>query len=128
MINSDYDFLKASLEAKLSIIGEGSDKRADIVIQQAPDALDQTQFAAERDLTVSLLNRDSQMFRRVQGALQRIADGSYGICLSCEDPIRPKRLHAVPWAELCLVCQERSDVRAAGVPGANDEAVELGIG
>jgi DnaK suppressor protein len=78
---------------------------------------------------VSLLNRDSQMFRRLQAALQRIADGSYGICLSCEDPIRAKRLQAVPWAELCLVCQERSDLRAAGVPGAgNDEAVELGIG
>src|SRR5690349_11694056 len=128
MINADLHLLRTTLETKLATLATGSGKREGIVIQQSPDALDQTQFAAERDLTVSLLNRDSQIFRRVQGALQRIADGSYGICLSCEDPIRPERLQAVPWAELCLVCQERSDVRAAGVPGANDEAFELGIG
>lgn len=129
MINTDLHLLKATLETKLATLAAGSDKREGIVIQQSPDALDQTQFAAERDLTVSLLNRDSQMFRRVQGALRRMEDGSYGICLSCEDPIKPNRLQAVPWAELCLVCQERSDLRAAGVPGAgNDPAVELGIG
>ena len=128
MINADLHLLRTTLETKLATLATGSDKREDIVIQQSPDALDQTQFAAERDLTVSLLNRDSQMFRRVQGALQRIADGSYGICLSCEDPISPKRLQAVPWAELCLICQERSDLRAAGVPSADGEtSVELPI-
>jgi DnaK suppressor protein len=103
-------------------------KRADIVIQQSADDLDQTQFATERDLTVSLLNRDSQMSRRVKGALRRMEDGTYGTCLACEEPISVKRLQAVPWAELCLHCQERSDLTAAGALGADHEAgVELGV-
>jgi DnaK suppressor protein len=54
-------------------------------------------------------------------------DGTYGICLCCEDPISVKRLQAVPWAELCLGCQERSDRAAARVPGGDvDQGVELG--
>ena len=128
MRNTDFDLLRATLEAKLAAIATGSDKRADIVIQQTPDALDQTQYAAERDLTVSLLNRESQMSRRLRGALQRLHDGIYGICLACEDQISVKRLWALPWAELCLGCQERSDMAAAGVLGAdNDQTAELEI-
>ena len=66
------------------------------------------------------------MSRGVKRALQRMEDGAYGICLSCEDPITPKRLQAVPWAELCLNCQERSDLKAGGVLGADqDQGVEV---
>lgn len=126
MSNSDLDLLKATLEAKLVDITSGSDKRADIVIQPSPDALDQTQYSAERDLAVSLLNRETKLSRRVQGALRRIDDGGYGVCQICDEPISVKRLHAVPWAELCLGCQERSDRAAAGaMRGDIDQTVEL---
>ena len=129
MNDTNFGLLKATLETKLATIATGSDKRADLVIQQSPDDLDQTQFATERDLAVSLLNRDTQMSRRVKGALRRMEDGTYGTCRSCEEPISVKRLQAVPWAELCLHCQERSDLMAAGVLGADQEqGVELGIG
>ena len=129
MNNTDFELLKDTLQTKLTTIVAGSDKRGDIVIQQSADALDQTQFAAERDLVVTLLNRDTQMSRRVKGALQRMEEGTYGTCLACDDPISVKRLQAVPWAELCLRCQERSDLLAAGVLGADHESgVQLGIG
>ena len=129
MNNTDFELLKDTLQTKLATIVAGSDKRGDIVIQQSADALDQTQFAAERDLVVTLLNRDTQMSRRVKGALRRMEGGTYGTCLACDDPISVKRLQAVPWAELCLRCQERSDLTAAGVLGADhQEGVQLGIG
>jgi DnaK suppressor protein len=129
MNNTDLNLLKANLQTKLATIVNGSGKRGDIVIQQSADALDQTQFATERDLAVSLLNRDTQMSRRVKGALRRVEEGTFGTCLNCEEPISVKRLQAVPWAELCLRCQERSDLIAAGVIGADHESgVQLGIG
>ena len=129
MNNTDFDLLKDTLQTRLATIETGSDKRGDIVIQQSADALDQTQFAAERDLAVTLLNRDTQMSRRVKAALGRMGDGTYGTCLNCEDAINVKRLQAVPWAELCLRCQERSDLTAAGVFGAgHQEGVQLEIG
>jgi DnaK suppressor protein len=129
MNNTDFELLKTTLQNKLKTIVTGSDKRGDIVIQQSADALDQTQFAAERDLVVTLLNRDTVMSRRVKAALGRMEDGTYGICLTCEDSISVKRLQAVPWAELCLRCQDRSDLTAAGVLGAGQgEGVQLEIG
>ena len=129
MKNTDFELLKDILQSKLSAIATGPDKRGDIAIQQSPDALDQTQFAAERDLVVTLLNRDTQMARRVKAALGRMRDGTYGACLTCEDSISVKRLQAVPWAELCLRCQERSDLTAAGVLGDDHESgVRAGIG
>jgi len=80
-------------------------------------------------LVVTLLNRHTQMFRRVKAALHRVEEGTYGTCLTCEESISVKRLQAVPWAELCLRCQERSDLKAAGVLGADHESsVQLGLG
>ena len=128
MNNTDFNKLKTALQTKLIAIAAGPDKRGGIVIQHSADALDQTQFAAERDLVVSLLNHDTQMSRRLKGALQRMEEGTYGICLACEESIGVKRLQALPWAEFCLRCQERSDMTAAGILiGDREDGVPLGI-
>lgn len=78
------------------------------------------QSAAQRDLAVSLLNRGAKTYRSVESALRRIEDGTYGVCLSCDEPISAKRLHAVPWAEFCLTCQARLDAQARGLGGGAD--------
>ena len=67
------------------------------------------QLASERELAIRSLDRDSQLLRKVRTALARIADGSYGVCLHCEEEINPKRLAAVPWTAYCIQCQEASD-------------------
>lgn len=45
-----------------------------------------------------------QELRLLDLALQRIRDGSYGICMKCGDEISPERLNAVLYAQLCRVC------------------------
>ena len=116
----DLRDLKASLEdLRLDSISSVR-KRDHIVIEQTADALDQTQSAAQRDLAVSLLNRGAKTYRSVESALRRIEDGTYGVCLSCDEPISAKRLHAVPWAEFCLTCQARLDAQARGLGGGAD--------
>ena len=62
------------------------------------------------------LNRntiDMKLLREITAALLRIEQGSYGICLECEEPISPKRLDAVPWARYCVKCQELIAARIA---------------
>jgi DnaK suppressor protein len=49
------------------------------------------------------------MLRQIRRALARIADGSYGVCLHCDEDISPKRIAAVPWAAYCIKCQEQVD-------------------
>ena len=109
MKKSDIRTLTENLQARQAAITNNASKRKDIVVQQAPDAFDQVQLNAERDLTVTLLNHEAILLNNLSAALRRIADGSYGICEQCDEEISPKRLKAVPWAMLCLNCQEKSD-------------------
>ena len=62
------------------------------------------------------LNRntiDMKLLREVTGALRRIEQETYGICMECEEAISPKRLEAVPWARYCVTCQESIAARIA---------------
>lgn len=71
--------------------------------------MDEVLLANERELIVERLNREAHLIRQVADALDRITTGEYGICLECEEPISAKRLTALPWAALCLSCQESAD-------------------
>ena len=100
---------KAILEAKAAELSAGLRNRDDIAIEKTPDATDEVQLAGERELAIRTLDRESNLLRQVRGALARIADGSYGVCLHCEEDIKPKRLDAVPWTKYCIKCQEAAD-------------------
>ncbi len=80
-----------------------------ITIEKSADALDEVQHAAERELAIRNLDRESNLLRNVRLALRRIEDGSFGVCLHCEEEISPKRVAAVPWAPFCIQCQEQAD-------------------
>jgi DnaK suppressor protein len=99
----------AALESKKAELSASLRNRDDIAIEKSPDALDEVQFARERELAIRNLDRESILLRNVKSALARIADGTYGICLHCEEEIKPKRLEAVPWAKYCIACQEAAD-------------------
>ncbi len=109
MNKTELEKHKAVLEAKRAELSVGLRNRADIAIEKTPDALDEVQLAGERELAIRNLDRESSLLRSVRGALARIADGSYGICLHCEEEIKPKRLDAVPWTKYCIRCQEAAD-------------------
>src|SRR6266496_1880235 len=109
MTQTELNKYKAMLEAKQAELSAGLRNREDIAIEKTPDAIDEVQLAGERALAIRNLDRESNLLRNVKGALARIADGSYGICLHCEEEIKPKRLEAVPWAKFCIRCQEAAD-------------------
>ena len=45
----------------------------------------------------------------VNEALDRVKNGSYGLCVACGEEVQVKRLEAVPWARHCIECQEKQD-------------------
>jgi DnaK suppressor protein len=109
MNQTELNKYRATLEAKQAELSVGLRNRDDIAIEKTPDALDEVQLAGERELAIRNLDRESSLLRNVRSALARIADGSYGVCLHCEEDIKPKRLEAVPWAKYCIRCQEAAD-------------------
>jgi DnaK suppressor protein len=84
-------------------------KRDGITIEKSPDQIDELQHAATLELTIQNLDRESTLLGDVRAALLRIRDGRFGTCIQCEWSISPKRLAAVPWAPLCIECQEAAD-------------------
>jgi len=109
MNQTELNKYRATLEAKQTELSAGLRNRDDIAIEKTPDALDEVQLAGERELAIRNLDRESSLLRNVRSALARIADGSYGVCMHCEEDIKPKRLEAVPWAKYCIRCQEAAD-------------------
>jgi DnaK suppressor protein len=97
------------LEDKQAELAHVLRNREAIAIEKSADALDEVQHAAERELAIRNLDRESNLLRLVRLALRRIDEGSYGICLHCDEEINPKRLNAVPWAPYCIRCQELAD-------------------
>jgi DnaK suppressor protein len=109
MTRTELNRFRTMLNSKSTELARQLGRRDGIAIDRAPDELDEIQFAADRDLTTRNLERGSNLLRSVRAALDRIAGGSYGTCLECEEAISHKRLEAVPWATLCIACQEQTD-------------------
>jgi DnaK suppressor protein len=109
MTKTELNKFKEVLENKQAELAQVLRNRDGIVIEKSPDALDEVQNAAERELAIRNLDRESILLRSVRAALHRIDEGNFGTCLHCEEEISLKRLHAVPWAAYCIQCQEIAD-------------------
>jgi DnaK suppressor protein len=109
MTKTELNKFKKILETKQDELEKIVRNRDAITIEKSADALDEVQHAAERELAIRNLDRESNLLRNVRSALRRIEDGSFGTCLHCEEEISPKRLAAVPWAPFCIQCQEQAD-------------------
>ncbi len=73
------------------------------------DPADMAANAYTKELMMSMSTNDRQLLESIDAALQRIADGAYGKCIHCGEPILEKRLEAVPWARHCLRCQDLNE-------------------
>lgn len=109
MTKTELNKFKKILEDKQDELERVVRNRDAITIEKSADALDEVQHASERELAIRNLDRESNLLRNVRGALRRIDEGSFGVCLHCEEEISPKRLNAVPWAAYCIHCQEQAD-------------------
>ncbi|HKQ05019.1 MAG TPA: TraR/DksA C4-type zinc finger protein [Blastocatellia bacterium] len=57
-----------------------------------------------KDVQTDMADRKTHRLRQVQAALQSMDDGTYGICVRCNQPIDPRRLEADPAAMTCMSC------------------------
>jgi DnaK suppressor protein len=126
MKKADLGKYKELLEARQQELSKRLWTRDQIFLPKTPEPEEEAQMTAQQDLAVQDRNRAAALFRQVQAALDRIEDGSYGICLSCEDEIPPQRLEAVPWTSYCIQCQQTFDQQQAERTGRRHELVEEG--
>ena len=75
------------------------------------DQADMGATSFERDQELTVLNNEREKLAQIDRALARIADGTYGTCESCGNPIGKGRAMAFPRATLCLTCKQREERR-----------------
>ena len=69
------------------------------------DMADAASNAYNADILMSLSDNDRNMVKEIDSALDKIANGTYGICEECDEPISEKRLEANPVARYCITCK-----------------------
>ena len=105
----ELETFRKILKTKQAESSAGRCNREALAIETSADELDRIQFAQERDFAMEALDRESVRLREIRAALDRLDSGTFGICLNCDEEIAAKRLAAVPWTPLCIVCQEVAD-------------------
>lgn len=109
MTKNELNKFRKTLEGRQAQLGIGGSQRETLAIETSPDELDRIQHSTENDLCMANLERNTHGMSEVREAISRIDAGAFGICVNCEEQIKPKRLAAVPWASLCIVCQKAAD-------------------
>ena len=75
------------------------------------DEIDQASSEMDQSMTYRLRDRERNLLRKIEKALAKIDDKTYGVCAECEEQISIKRLEARPVAELCITCKEEQEKR-----------------
>ena len=73
------------------------------------DIVDQASSYTDKNVEMKAINRQIKLISKIDQALKRIIDGTYGFCAETGEPIGVKRLIARPVAELCIAAQEKHE-------------------
>jgi DnaK suppressor protein len=113
-------FKKIFLEQRNSILYNDRIIREDFnaSVDDRFDEVDQASTDVEQSMRMRLRSREMLYLKKVDEALKRIEDGSFGLCEECGEEIEVRRLEARPTATLCVACKEeeerRENLSAAG--------------
>ena len=86
-------------------------------LESAQDVADRAANSYTKEFLFSQSSSERQILAMVDGALNRIREGSFGECIACGEEINPKRLEAVPWTRHCIACQEKLEQGLLEVSG-----------
>jgi DnaK suppressor protein len=90
--------------AKKTLVEESSFDTDDL-----PDEIDLASSEYAQSMVFRLRDREKFLLQKIEKALLRIEDGTFGICERCEEDISPKRLEARPVTTLCIRCKEEQE-------------------
>jgi len=119
------------LELKRSIMREINDDLKHGREGAKEDGMDTYDLASEerdREINFILSDREREKLQLIEEAIERIDEGSYGICESCESDIAPGRLEAMPFTRLCVSCQAEREKEARQSRRFDDERAYRRLG
>lgn len=77
--------------------------------EDLPDEVDLASSESDQSMALRLRDRERVLLKKIEKMLEKIEEGTYGICESCEEEIGIKRLEARPVTDLCIRCKEEQE-------------------
>ncbi len=116
------DFRKLILKTKEKVLDEIKHISEDTLKKSQKDAsgdisgytyhmADVASDTYDREFSLGLASNERQSLYELDDAIKKIEEGTFGVCEECKSPIAKTRLKAVPFARLCLKCQEKKEKR-----------------
>lgn len=90
-------------------IGEHFNGDRKIEVETALDDGDWSIVDLAEDIDIAILERHKDTLNKIDEALRKLDEGTYGICNDCDQEISEKRLNALPFAIYCVECQQRRE-------------------
>lgn len=115
MPKADVEKFRRILLDKRKEVGGDVSQLADQALRSYEDEVsvdhmaDHGSDSYEKDQTIGFIEREGASLRAIDLALQKLRDGSFGLCEACGGKIRKVRLNAIPYARLCLDCQAKEE-------------------
>ena len=106
-------FKKQLEQMKRDIISDVEQTLTEMTSQNGniPDPNDRATVESDRSFELRLRGRERKLLDKIDEAIARIEEGTYGICDECGEEIRIKRLEARPVAKFCIDCKIRQEQR-----------------
>ena len=118
MDRSVLDMCRAELQRQMDELLAGTEKTVSdmttVSEENFPDPTDRALLESNRNFTLRLRDRDRKLLVKIQEAIKRIENGTFGVCDGCGGEIEEKRLIARPVTTLCIDCKtvaEEEEVR-----------------
>ena len=105
-------FRKLLLEERQRLLNNSATSRKrdfTISVDDLADESDQTSSELSQGVVFTLREKEQRMLANIDMALERMEEGTYGLCEDCEEPIGKKRLELFPTANLCVAHQEEAE-------------------
>ena len=105
-------FRKILLEEKQRILNNSKNALRNELAMSPDDLADETDLTASeinQNLIFKLRDRERQLLSKIDEALAKMDEGTFGTCEDCEEPIEPRRLEARPVSTLCIACKEKQE-------------------
>ena len=115
MKKNELKFFKKLLEERkeqiIKNINKSADEIAELRSNGAVDDFDVASVNTDSNLEYTIISKQRTEYEKIEKALKKIENGSYGICEECEEQINLERLKAKPHDSLCISCREISEKR-----------------
>ncbi len=112
MEQKDLDYFRKLLNGMLEeAVQKGTATIEDMqgALEVFADPADRATMESDRAFVLRLRDRELKLIKKIKGALQRLEDGTYGICEECGEEIGVARLKARPVTKLCIRCKSKQE-------------------